>query len=169
MLAFCATVRNIDADKITHRPKVPSPHELAHDPFHIRDQTQRQVHGERGLFGQDLLKDTTRQTNDSAYFAFSALSFRCMMIVRYATLRILLAGMLMNGIRCIESAEIGEIEAQPANVWVKRSPVPDGPTSPRLGYEGACVWDNRHRLLIRYGGHNQGGVGNRVRKSGRSI
>lgn len=48
---------------------------------------------------------------------------------------------------------------QPVNTWVKRSPLPDGPVSPRLGYEGACVWDSRHRLLVRYGGHNQGGGG----------
>lgn len=31
--------------------------------------------------------------------------------------------------------------------------------SPRLGYEGACVWDRRNQLLVRYGGHNQGGGG----------
>ena len=31
--------------------------------------------------------------------------------------------------------------------------------SPRLGYEGACVWDSHRRLLVRYGGHNQGGGG----------
>jgi hypothetical protein len=37
--------------------------------------------------------------------------------------------------------------------------MPGTPTSPRLGYEGACVWDNAHRVLIRYGGHNQGGGG----------
>jgi hypothetical protein len=48
---------------------------------------------------------------------------------------------------------------QPVNTWVKRSPLPGGPVSPRLGYEGACVWDSRHRLLVRYGGHNQGGGG----------
>ena len=48
---------------------------------------------------------------------------------------------------------------QPANTWVKLSPLPDSPVSPRLGYEGACVWDSRHRLLVRYGGHNQGGGG----------
>ncbi|MCI0460630.1 MAG: DUF1080 domain-containing protein, partial [Gemmataceae bacterium] len=51
------------------------------------------------------------------------------------------------------------LASQPADVWVKRSPLPDGPVSPRLGYEGACVWDSRHRLLVRYGGHNQGGGG----------
>jgi len=48
---------------------------------------------------------------------------------------------------------------QLSNTWVKRSPLDDTPTSPRLGYEGACAWDNTHRLLIRYGGHNQGGGG----------
>jgi len=43
---------------------------------------------------------------------------------------------------------------QPANTWVKRSPLENTPTSPRLGYEGACAWDSSHHLLIRYGGHN---------------
>ncbi len=47
----------------------------------------------------------------------------------------------------------------PLNTWVKLSPLPGGPVSPRLGYEGACVWDRRHRLLVRFGGHNQGGGG----------
>jgi hypothetical protein len=49
--------------------------------------------------------------------------------------------------------------AQPPNTWVKRSPLADTPTSPRLGYEGACAWDPIHRLLFRHGGHNQGGGG----------
>ena len=48
---------------------------------------------------------------------------------------------------------------QAPNTWVKRSPLLRTPPSPRLGYEGACVWDSTHRLLIRYGGHNQGGGG----------
>ena len=48
---------------------------------------------------------------------------------------------------------------QPVNSWVKLSPLADGPVSPRLGYEGACIWDSRHQLLVRYGGHNQGGGG----------
>ncbi len=55
--------------------------------------------------------------------------------------------------------ERASLEAQAANSWVKRSPLPHTPPSPRLGYEGACVWDSRHRLLLRYGGHNQGGGG----------
>ena len=45
------------------------------------------------------------------------------------------------------------------NTWVKRSPLVNTPISPRLGYEGACVWDNAHRVFVRYGGHNQGGGG----------
>ncbi|GIW92281.1 MAG: hypothetical protein KatS3mg110_0322 [Pirellulaceae bacterium] len=49
--------------------------------------------------------------------------------------------------------------AHPLNSWIKRSPLPGAPPSPRLGYEGACVWDTKHQLMIRYGGHNQGGGG----------
>lgn len=48
---------------------------------------------------------------------------------------------------------------QTPNTWVKRSPLSGTPPSPQLGYEAACVWDNIHRVLIRYGGHNQGGGG----------
>ena len=47
----------------------------------------------------------------------------------------------------------------PPNTWVKLTPLTNTPPSPRLGYEGACVWDSRHRTFIRYGGHNQGGGG----------
>ncbi len=47
----------------------------------------------------------------------------------------------------------------PTNSWVKLSPLANTPPSPRLGYEGACVWDSKHRVMIRYGGHNQGGGG----------
>ena len=60
---------------------------------------------------------------------------------------------------CSTAAEAPCLAAQPANTWVKRSPLPDGPVSPRLGYEGACVWDSRQQLVLRYGGHNQGGGG----------
>lgn len=59
--------------------------------------------------------------------------------------------------RAAECAPVGL--DQPPNAWVKRSPLPDAPPSPRLGYEGACVWDGARRALIRYGGHNQGGGG----------
>jgi fibronectin type 3 domain-containing protein len=48
---------------------------------------------------------------------------------------------------------------QEPNSWVKRSPIAGAPVSPRLGYEGACAWDSMHKVLLRYGGHNQGGGG----------
>ncbi len=57
------------------------------------------------------------------------------------------------------AAEPPPLASHPANVWIKRTPLPDAPVSPRLGYEGACVWDRRQQLLVRYGGHNQGGGG----------
>jgi hypothetical protein len=56
------------------------------------------------------------------------------------------------------SAQLAPLD-QAANTWVKRSPLTNTPASPRLGYEGAVVWDNKHRVIIRYGGHNQGGGG----------
>jgi hypothetical protein len=48
---------------------------------------------------------------------------------------------------------------QPPNTWVKRSPLPDGPPSPRLGYEASLGYDPKAKVLIRWGGHNQGGGG----------
>lgn len=62
-------------------------------------------------------------------------------------------------IRHLKADEPNAISAHPENTWIKLTPLPEGPVSPRMGYEGACVWDNRHRLLVRYGGHNQGGGG----------
>jgi hypothetical protein len=50
-------------------------------------------------------------------------------------------------------------EPHPPNVWVKLSPLAAAPPSPRLGYEGDCRWIERHGVLLRYGGHNQGGGG----------
>jgi hypothetical protein len=44
--------------------------------------------------------------------------------------------------------------------WVKRHPLPGAAKpSPRLGYETTYGYDPVSRLLIRYGGHNQGGGG----------
>jgi hypothetical protein len=48
---------------------------------------------------------------------------------------------------------------QPPNTWVKRSPLPGGPPSPRLGYESSWGYDPWRQVLIRWGGHNQGGGG----------
>ena len=43
--------------------------------------------------------------------------------------------------------------------WTKRTPIEGSPTSPRLGYEGDCVWHAKAGRILRYGGHNQGGGG----------
>jgi hypothetical protein len=48
---------------------------------------------------------------------------------------------------------------QEPNTWVKRSPLPDAPVSPRMGYEASWGYDPKARVLIRWGGHNQGGGG----------
>jgi hypothetical protein len=48
---------------------------------------------------------------------------------------------------------------QEANTWVKRSPLKDGPPSPGMGYETSLGYDPAARLVIRWGGHNQGGGG----------
>src|SRR5262245_17242667 len=53
----------------------------------------------------------------------------------------------------------GDLADQPANTWVKRSPLRGGPPSPRLGYESSWGYDPEAKLLIRWGGHNQGGGG----------
>lgn len=59
----------------------------------------------------------------------------------------------------LRADEPPSLTEQKPNTWVKRTPLAGTPVSPRLGYEGACVWDARHKLLVRYGGHNQGGGG----------
>jgi hypothetical protein len=48
---------------------------------------------------------------------------------------------------------------RPLNAWVKHTPLQATPASPRLGYEGDCIWDPKHHVILRYGGHNQGGGG----------
>lgn len=57
-----------------------------------------------------------------------------------------------------QAQEPGRLDL-PDNTWVKLSPLAETPPSPRLGYEGACVWDSHRHAIIRYGGHNQGGGG----------
>ena len=50
--------------------------------------------------------------------------------------------------------------AHPTMTWVKRHPRPGAERpSPRMGYECAYGYDPVSRLLVRYGGHNQGGGG----------
>ncbi|MFN4260023.1 MAG: hypothetical protein ACK4RK_12075 [Gemmataceae bacterium] len=58
----------------------------------------------------------------------------------------------------LSAAEPRQLRQEP-NTWVKRSPLPGGPVSPRLGYEGALGYDPVAQRLIRWGGHNQGGGG----------
>jgi hypothetical protein len=48
---------------------------------------------------------------------------------------------------------------QEPNTWVKRSPLPEAPLSPMLGYEGSFGYDPIAKRLIRWAGHNQGGGG----------
>jgi hypothetical protein len=48
---------------------------------------------------------------------------------------------------------------QEANTWVKRSPLKGGPASPGMGYETSLGYDPAARLVVRWGGHNQGGGG----------
>jgi hypothetical protein len=48
---------------------------------------------------------------------------------------------------------------QPPNTWVKRSPLPGGPPSPALAYEGSMGYDPVNKVVIRWAGHNQGGGG----------
>jgi hypothetical protein len=44
-------------------------------------------------------------------------------------------------------------------VWYKRSPLPDAPKNPRMGYEAAPAYDPYAKVVLRWGGHNQGGGG----------
>jgi hypothetical protein len=48
---------------------------------------------------------------------------------------------------------------QGANTWMKRSPLKDGPGSPGMGYETSLGYDPATRLVVRWGGQNQGGGG----------
>ena len=56
----------------------------------------------------------------------------------------------------VSAAEPGSLEQGP-NTWVKRSPLKGGP--PGMGYETSLGYDPRAGLVIRWGGHNQGGGG----------
>jgi hypothetical protein len=70
--------------------------------------------------------------------------------------------LLPLGLLLITSAAVAGppgLAEQEANTWVKRSPLPGGPPSPRLGYESSWGYDPRAKVLVRWGGHNQGGGG----------
>ncbi|MFM8273980.1 MAG: hypothetical protein ACKODX_16845 [Gemmata sp.] len=65
--------------------------------------------------------------------------------------------MLLLSLALISPGAEPALADQPPNTWVKRSPLPAGPPSPGLGYEGAFAWDSRNQRVIRFAGHNQGG------------
>lgn len=67
----------------------------------------------------------------------------------------------MNILLCGAIALLAQDPAadHPINTWVKHTPLEGKPRSPRLGYEGDCIWDAKRRVILRYGGHNQGGGG----------
>jgi hypothetical protein len=48
---------------------------------------------------------------------------------------------------------------QEPNSWVKRSPLPNAPPSPGMGYEASLAYDPKAKMVIRWAGHNQGGGG----------
>ena len=47
----------------------------------------------------------------------------------------------------------------PLRKWIKRTPGPGAPPNPRMGYETSYGWDPARKILVRWGGHNQGGGG----------
>ncbi|MEX0704164.1 MAG: hypothetical protein WD069_18845 [Planctomycetales bacterium] len=75
---------------------------------------------------------------------------------RIGRLAILIGGLLpaLSAARAADSTP----PAHPVNVWVKRSPLPDAPVSPRLGYEPSMAYDPVAKRIIRWGGHSQGGL-----------
>ncbi|MEX0704163.1 MAG: hypothetical protein WD069_18840 [Planctomycetales bacterium] len=50
------------------------------------------------------------------------------------------------------------VPEHPVNVWVKRSPLPGAPVSPRLGYETSIAYDPVAKRVLRWAGHSQGGI-----------
>ncbi len=63
---------------------------------------------------------------------------------------------LTNTLLADEPAKVGGLD-QPANSWVKRSPLKNGPRNPMLGYEGSFGYDPLARKVIRWAGHTQSG------------
>ena len=52
-----------------------------------------------------------------------------------------------------------DLRNHPSGTWIKRTPGPGAPVNPRMGYEASLGWDSANGVLIRWGGHNQGGGG----------
>jgi hypothetical protein len=74
--------------------------------------------------------------------------------------RMFLVAALTCALSAAAFAQSGPAEfPQPVNAWLKRSPLPGGPVSPAMGYETTLGYDPAARLVVRWGGHNQGGGG----------
>ena len=52
-----------------------------------------------------------------------------------------------------------DLRNHPIRTWIKRTPGAGAPVNPRMGYEASMGWDAAHGIIIRWGGHNQGGGG----------
>jgi len=52
-----------------------------------------------------------------------------------------------------------DLRNHPAMTWIKRTPGAGAPVNPRMGYEASMGWDAANGVVIRWGGHNQGGGG----------
>jgi hypothetical protein len=78
-----------------------------------------------------------------------------------AAASVLLCGLLAWPVLAAEdpAAPAPSIADQAPNTWMKRSPVPGGPGSPRLGYESSWDYDPVMKKMIRWGGHDPGGGG----------
>jgi hypothetical protein len=59
----------------------------------------------------------------------------------------------------LPAASRDDVPEQAPNTWVKHSATPDAPVSPPMGYESPWGYDPHARMLICWGGHNQGGGG----------
>ena len=71
---------------------------------------------------------------------------------------LLVAGLLLASAYSV-AGTVPSIAEQKPNTWVKRSPLPGGPPSPRLGYESSWAYDPVHGKMIRWGAHDPGGGG----------
>lgn len=62
---------------------------------------------------------------------------------------------------CLTAGAAAAEKPHPLLTWVKCHPLEgaQGKPSPRMGYEASYGYDGLRRVLIRYGGHNQGGGG----------
>ena len=54
------------------------------------------------------------------------------------------AGLMLHAVAAHAEAPL---EGVPVNRWTKLTPLDDTPVSPRLGYEGACVWDSWRKVM----------------------